>query len=77
MTDFDMAHEVPPNPQWLRQLASTLKLEAALLKGYAEAMPTDQPTRAAVTIIASIHMGMGHAALLELADSLDESPVAS
>lgn len=37
--DLDASREIAPDPQWLRQLAETLKFEAAMLDGYMESRP--------------------------------------
>jgi hypothetical protein len=72
--NLDIGQEDRPDPRWLRQLAETLKLEADLLKGHSHAMPTNQPTRAAVAILASIHMGQASDCLAQLADLIDAAP---
>ena len=72
--DLDLAREAAPNPAWLRQLAETLKLEAAVLEGHAD-------TLAGVPVLwmvlASQSLGKASRQLLRLADALDEARVAS
>lgn len=58
----------PPDPAWLRQLAETLKLEAALLEGYVGGLGRPATWRA---VTAAGCMGAASRAILALADALD------
>lgn len=68
LEDLDIGREASPNPAWLRQLAETLKLEAALLEGYVGALGRPATWRA---VTAAGCMGAASRALLALADALD------
>lgn len=81
MADLDLAREHAPDPAWLRQLASTLKLEAAVLEGHADALagvPVLRLQRAwSPMVMASQSLGTASRQLPRLADVLDEVAVAS
>lgn len=81
MASLDLVHEDAPNPAWLRQLAETLKLEAAVLEGHADTLAglpvLRLPAAWSPATLAAQSLGTTSGLLLRLADVLDETAVAS